>query len=157
MRMWNGFLAAALVLALATGARAQSTTTTAAPTTTTTTLALTPPFPTLSQPSIGSGSLLTLANGQRCNATPCETGPFHITESSYPGPTVFFDCKGTCVAAVVCRLPGSTHDVTLAASGTLTDASAKVALPAFCPFAYLDMTTCTTCNFWAWITNSTPR
>ena len=153
--MWTKLLLVLVLLALAMPVSAQTTTT--APATTTTTLALTPPFPTLNQPSIGSGSVLTLANGQRCNATPCETGPFHVTGSEYPGPTMYFDCKGTCVAAVVCRLPGMTHDVTLAASGTLTDASAKVAVPAFCPSAYLQITTCTACNFWAWAVNAKPN
>lgn len=156
MRFVFGILLAfGLLLLLATESGAQTTTTTTA--TTTTTLKVTPDFPSVAQPNSVQNAVRRIANGQRCNATPCETGPFTVTASDYPGPAIYFDCAGTCVASLVCRLPGSRHDVSIADSGTLTNAGAVKAITAFCPTAYLTMTTCTTCNLSAWIINSRPN
>lgn len=146
--MTRSLLGALVALVLLGGVASAQTTTT------TTTLQVAPPFPPLSQPQTSGGRTLQLAKANRCNTTPCDTGPFSIMVSQYPGPAVYFDCAGTCVASIVCRMPGSLHDVSLAASGTLTDAAGVQPIARFCPRAYLSITTCTTCNLSAWLVNA---
>lgn len=151
--MMHRLLVAVFLVGLcASGAVAQTTSST---TTTTSTSLPQVPFPTFDQGSIGLGpaQTLTLATGQRCNVPPCVTTPFRIMESSYPGPVLYVECDGTCVADVVCRLDAFQYDVSLAASGSLTNSATSKPL-AFCPRAVFRVTTCTLCNVRAALINS---
>ena len=136
----------ATVLLLCAGAAFAQTTTSAPPTTTTSTSL--PTFPAVTQGS-GQAGIIVVMNGQGCTGSTCEGPPFHLTGK---GPAIaYFDCTGSCQAKFQCRPNGFLHDVLIADSGALTDASAAVAITKPCPWIYPQITTCTsgTCKTWA--------
>ncbi len=111
--------ALATLLLLAGVAAAQTTTTS-------TTL---PTFPTVSQPHAITWGEFDVMTGQSCAGATCETPTFSAIG---PRAVLFVDCAGTCQVKLQCRVPGFFHDVLIADSGSLTDASTVVALSAPC-------------------------